>query len=89
MYSNVGGKIKLVAKLYGWITLIGGLLTFFILLGDYDFGEVFYVPILALTGFATSWPLYGFGQLVDDVQAIKENSKQQPEVTCIDELPEI
>ncbi len=89
MYSNIGGKIKLLAQIYGWLVLIGGLLAFFILLGDYDFDEIFYVPLLALTGFASSWPLYGFGQLIDDVREMKESRKGQPEEVKPDELPEI
>lgn len=79
MYNNIGKKIKVLAKVCGWITLIGGFLIFFILLGDYWIDEIWYIPFLALLGFISSWPLYGFGDLIENVQKIadsKENNQK-------------
>ncbi len=73
MFNNVGKKIMLFAKIEFWISLIAGIIAFFVLIGD--------APGIAFAclggGFAfivTAWFIYAFGQLVDDVHSMKHSS---------------
>ena len=77
MFDNVGGKIKTLAAVLGWIDLIAG----FIVALAFWTGEMGFwtgmIPLLAgAILFAASWPLYGFGQLVEDVSALRQRSEQ-------------
>ena len=92
MYYNVGKKIKVLAQICGWISLIGGVIALFIgadFYGGLDEPGPWLFLLCGLVGFVSSWPLYGFGQLIDDVRTIKENGIGQPEENKPDELPEI
>ena len=76
MFDNVGGKIKTLAAVLGWIDLIAG----FIVALAFWTGEMGFwtgmIPLLAgAILFAASWPLYGFGQLVEDVSTLRQRAE--------------
>ena len=72
MYKNIGSTIKGLAIACGWIFLLGGAIIFALLLQDYYFSEIWFIPVIAIGGFLSSWPLYGFGELIDRVKSIEE-----------------
>ena len=82
MYKNIGVKIKLLADLCGILFLvvgIGGGLYF--LLNDPWTDDRLVWPLLAggIVGFLSSFPLYGFGELIENVQAIAKRKKETEE----------
>ena len=80
MYNNVGGKIKGIASVCGWISLIAGAITWIILIAngrksDNIWGWV--ALIYGVASFLSSWVIYGFGQLVEDIRTICEKTEEQ------------
>lgn len=88
MYKNVGKKIMVLAQACGWICLIGGGIAAISFFGEDEPVAGWISLAVAAIGFISSWPLYGFGQMVDDVNAIRgqaSGASAQP----ADELPEL
>lgn len=75
MYKNVGKKIMVLAKIQGWLGLIAGIIVFIVIVvNDSDslpLGLIFLIAGILL--YISTWALYGFGQLVEDVHEIKGN----------------
>ncbi len=87
MYTNIGRKIKALAKVIG----IGGAiicavtaLLLFSFAGAYDRKILYaYAGISILSCFLciiSSWPLYGFGELIDKADAIEKNTRKDNSV---------
>ncbi len=75
MYNNIGGKIKGLAAVMGWLCLIAGVIVWMVFIGSrYSSALAWYGLLGGALGFVSSWPLYGFGQLVGDIREMKENS---------------
>ena len=75
MYTNIGKKVMTLAKVMGWILLIGGAIAWLAFLGDGYSGNDIIGWISLVSGvvsFSMTWPLYAFGQLVDDTRALRE-----------------
>ena len=101
MYSEVGKKIMGLAKICGWICLIASVLTWLILITNgYEdwYGGRTYITeddvfgwaalIFGVLSFISSWPLYGFGQLIDDVHSMRKEANA-PVALPNDELPDL
>lgn len=92
MYKNVGKKIMVLAQVLGWILLIAGIISALISLTD-STSRNDWIGGIGLAGgifcFISSWFLYGFGQLIDDVRIIRNASKETQKDTVSDELPEL
>ncbi len=90
MYSNVGKKIMTLAKVLGWIFLIVGIITSMLFI-SYEWK--FFIVIAPLIGgvllYVSSWILYGFGQLVDDINAMRYAAKEADRNAVSEELPEL
>lgn len=99
MYNNVGNKIKVLAQVTGWTCFAAGFIAWIALLANEN-------PLgwAALGGgiamLISTWFLYGFGQLVQDVHELKNNlpattvtpvSKPTPQSkpAVSDELPDL
>lgn len=73
LYENVGGKLRILAKIVGVIGLVLAVIGLLLMMvgesAEFDIGLVMVIagPVLLLC----SWPVYGFGQLVDDVHEIR------------------
>ena len=80
MYNNVGKRIQIIAKVIGWLLLIGGLITWFMfcLNNSYSRDDLWGWLAFAfgIIGFVSSWFIYGFGQVVDDVHFLREKAEQ-------------
>ena len=96
MFNNIGGKIKGLAKFCAYGCVICGVIIALIGLGNYigkaDYLEdaaynglqmLKYGLITAAVGFVSAWPLYGFGELIEDVSMIAYNTKDREAFTVI------
>ena len=87
MYNNVGKKIMKIAQ---WSSLIMNIICLIAAIAwisaEIYAGVLVAAAVSALTTLA-SWPVYGFGQLVDDVHALRGQSAEP--VVQNDELPEL
>ena len=72
MYNNVGNKIKVLAQVVGWLCFVAGIIAWIVLLacGEQIGWAVLGSGVLALV---SSWFLYGFGQMVDDIHEMRGN----------------
>ena len=73
-YTDIGGKIKNLAKWIFVVEAIGAIITGLFFLIDWGFEDgwwslfiIFFGPIVA---YVSSWLLYAFGQLVEDTYDI-------------------
>ena len=72
-YDNSGGKLRILAKVIGVIGVPLVLIGLFLMIAG-DPADVTTGVILLIGGLTLqicSWPIYGFGQLIDDVHAIR------------------
>ncbi len=91
MYSNVGKKIMILAMVFGVVFLAAGLVGFVVLLALEIPAWLAFIALLGgIITFMSSWLLYGFGQLVDDVHSLHIGPKpDEKKEEVIDELPEL
>ena len=76
MFENIGNKIMLLAKIIAWIGIIISIISGFVIMASQ---EQFFLGVItgglgALCSWIGSFMIYAFGQLVDDVSAIKEKT---------------
>ena len=86
MFNNVGKKIMTLAKVLAILDLIGA-----IVIGiAFDEGFLGFVYGILIGVFAAimCWPLYGFGQIVDDVHSMR-NGENVTSKNIADEIPEL
>jgi len=70
MNEYVGEKIKGFATVIGWVLLIAGIIGF-ICFAVEDRVLIGLISLcVGIVGFLSSWILYAFGQLVDDISDI-------------------
>ena len=78
LYGNVGKKIQKLGFIIGLVLLIAGVGTFIIMnamaseIRDADMIWAYIAPVIGVVGFVSSWFMYAFGQLVNDVHAMRE-----------------
>lgn len=89
MNRNIGKNIKALAKVIGWIYLIASVIIFFVLLADENSLMGFIVLTSGVSLYFASWPLYGIGQIVDDVRVIRDANLEDKNEIASDELPEL
>ena len=92
MYNNIGGKIKGLAKVLGWLFLIGGIIAWLIFITNgkkYDDGIGWGALVGCVLSFISTWFLYGFGQLVEDTEGIRSELAyaRQPSVPITPNAP--
>jgi len=78
MTENIGKNLKSLAQILGWLSLAAGTVVAIYMWVDwyYDFIEGLYAFGIGLGLFLSSWPMYGFGQLIEDVAALRKNLEQ-------------
>lgn len=79
MYENIGGKIKMMAKITAIVlaaaAVIAGIAVLIVTEGD---GALIALPIMIIGPFfawISSFILYGFGELIDKVSEIERNTR--------------
>ena len=79
LYENIGGKIKNWAKWMFIFEAIGAVIAGLVLLFT-DEDLILYGLLTAICGpivaYVSSWILYAFGQLVEDVERVRKNIVQ-------------
>ena len=81
MYEDISGKIKGLAKFIGWTLLICGVIAFIYFITDTKFGYAitsndglaWAALISGICGYVGSWALYGFGELIEHAEAIRQH----------------
>ena len=74
MYENIGSKIKGLASVSGCILLIAGVIAWLVIIANdspYDNLIGWLCLAAGVLGFIGSWVLYGFGLLVEDINALR------------------
>ena len=91
MYNNVGKKIMVLAQILGWVGLIAGIITWIVLLSNYEKVGGWLSLLGGILSFVFSWFMYGFGQLVQDVHDKSVQLKADVDVkrTSTNELPDL
>ena len=82
LYENIGGKIKSWAKWIFVVEAIAAIITGIILLFIGDEAALFGVLVLIcgpIVAYIGSWILYAFGELVEDVHAIRNKKETTTE----------
>jgi len=87
MFSNVGGKLKLIAKITFYVTVIPfavmtiGMFIAGLVLRDLlvVFMSLFYLPLGIFLGWISAVSTYAYGELVDKVRDIEKNTNKSIE----------
>lgn len=96
LYENIGVKIKSWAKWIFIVEAVSAIIGGFIMVGNDD-AEMGLIMVIAgpVVAWVSSWLLYAFGQLVDDVNAIRgqinPGKKEEPKPSAVlqNELQEV
>ncbi len=93
LYTNIGKKLRTLAMVCGGIGIVCmavgivvELLTFF---DSFNGVLLLSCGLSGLLALLSSWPLYAFGQLVDDVHQMAGNGAVQNTAAPADDLPEL
>ena len=79
LFEDIGDKLKVLAKVYFWLTVISGIICAFIFSKAAGLFMVFII-VVPFAGYLTSSLIYGFGELIEQttrntVQLTKINKK--------------
>ncbi len=72
MFRNAGSKLKILAKVFFWITVISGLLVGIILADGSDGLSLLIIPFAVIGGWLSTIMMYAFGELCENVKNISE-----------------
>ena len=76
LYEDIGGKIKRMAKWTFIIEAIASIITGIALaINEYDGGYLLICIFGPIVAWVSSWLLYAFGQIVEDVHAIRDKER--------------
>ena len=84
LYTNIGNKIMTMAKVLGILSMFCVFVGLILWVADGSEGLL--VLISGVASFLGTWPLYAFGQLVNDVHDTGKTSGSEEEEL---ELPDI
>lgn len=70
MFSNIGGKIKVLAMVLAWLGIILSVIIGIITIRYSLIAGLLYAGIGALSSWVGSFLLYGFGELIENVTSI-------------------
>ena len=90
LYSNIGDKVCKVAMVCGCIGIVCAIIGFFIWAGN-SFDEIAGLILAAIGVFCllSSWPLYAFGQITNDVHAMRTSAPAKVSAPQYSDLPEL
>ena len=85
MYDNIGGKIKSLAVWTFIVEAIGSIITGIALGGEED--ELYFLLCLIgpIVAWVSSWILYAFGEMVEDIHAMRKKITPASVQDAIDE----
>ena len=85
MYDNIGGKIKSLAVWTFIGEAIGSIIAGFILMAEVDVLYILLVIFGPLVAWVSSWILYAFGEMVEDIHAMRNKITPASVQDAIDE----
>ena len=85
MYKNIGNKIKSLATGTFLVEAIGSIITGFILMAEEDVLYILLVIFGPLVAWVSSWILYAFGEMVEDIHAMRNKITPASVQDAIDE----
>ena len=88
MYDKIGNKIQALAKVLGIINLACAIICTFVSLGVGEWWVFLGGIGGGVVGYVGTWALYGFGQLVNDVHALR-NARTGAPAPSVNEIPDI
>ena len=76
MFDNIGGKIKLLAKILCWVGIVGSIFIGIFLPGVGGGVEGFLIAVIcSLISWVSQFFIYGFGELIERTAENAENTK--------------
>lgn len=89
-FANVGKKLMWVAVISAIVEFVAAFFVGFCMLfiddmAGFGFLLMVFSPVVFFIAAAMAWPLYAFGQITDDISAMRNNAGE----TKNDELPEL
>lgn len=90
MFDNIGGKIKTVATTIAWLGIIGSIIIGIVMIAkaeDSYYPEIgiwsgwLVIIVGSLSSWVSSFTLYGFGQLIENTDAISSEMESIRRVT--------
>lgn len=89
MFDKIGQKLMKLASIFAVLDFVSGIILLLIaLIEGWDPTISLVVLICMVVAMISNWPLYAFGQIVDDVHAMRTGTQQSKEVAS-DELPDL
>ena len=78
MYENIGGKIKGLSKTIAFIEIVIALIAgCWVIISDDEVALGFFIIIVgSLAAWVSSWLLYGFGEIIEKVCQIEQNTRK-------------
>lgn len=78
MFNNIGGKIKVLAQVACWVGIICSVIFGFIYGHEADSFLIGLLIIVlgSLTAWTSSFALYGFGEMINQLECLNSNSKR-------------
>lgn len=90
MYQKIGKKIMELAAFSSKLTIVACIILELLILFTapelWLYGLVIFT-IIGYVSYVSTWVIYGFGQLIDDVSAIRRNTEKVDDYD--DELPRL
>lgn len=77
LFDNIGKKICIMSKILFFISTIGAILLIILALNDFEFEILMISLVLVISAFLVFLPLYGFGQLILNVQEIRDKVNKE------------
>lgn len=81
MFQGAGSKIKVLAQVFFWITVVAGVIAGLALAEDTDGVSLLLIPGALLSGWLSTIVLYAFGELCENM-IILNNKVQHLEELC-------
>ena len=94
LYKNIGDKVCKWAVFCGWVGVFAVVIGMICMLLWLDGDDVFMILGIAcmasgVLSVISSWPLYAFGQITNDIHAMQESGLGMAAAKQEEELPEL
>ena len=92
LYSNIGNKVCKLAKICGVIGIVCiviGLILALYYQSDLELIGGLVIIVLGVISLLGSWPMYAFGQITNDVHAMRTSAPTKVSASQYSDLPEL
>ncbi len=74
MFDNISGKLKTLARIITAIGVVISVVNGFVIMNDTAFGGLLVMAIGALLSWASSFVIYGLGELIEQAERSNNNT---------------